>query len=125
MPERDDVFFTKSLPDIRQLEAEVAGNGSVFPRQQSIARVVTLGGTERFFDPGISHLDGTEEPLVVRFNVELPHIVSETASRVLLPTSVFASAATNRFAASAVSRSKPSPFPPMTTSRCGTFSETR
>jgi Domain of Unknown Function with PDB structure (DUF3857)/Transglutaminase-like superfamily len=186
--ERDDVFFTRELPDIQQLEGELA--------------VITIGGKDRFFDPGtpytrfgllswentnvpalklikkgaglwietpsqaysaaqvaraadlqldgdtlkgtvtityrgqealvkrlearnedektnnerfesnlkslfadgavvklknVANLTGTDQPLVITYDVELPNLVSETPSRTMIPVSVFASSVKNPF----------------------------
>ena len=197
--ERDDVFFSRELPDVDQLEGELA--------------VITIDGKDRFFDPGtpyarygllswentnvpalrlsrkggtwietpsqtyaaaqtaraanleldgdtlkgmvtityrgqealvkrlearnedqaantkrfedelkkhfadgsvvklknIQHLTDTDQPLVVQYDVELPHLVSETPSRTLIPTSVFAAAEKNPF--SSEQRTSPVYFP--------------
>jgi hypothetical protein len=44
-------------------------------------------------------LKGVDEPLAIHFEIELPNVVSETASRTLVPLSIFTAAALNPFAA--------------------------
>lgn len=45
----------------------------------------------------IANLTGTDQPLVVTYDVELPNVVSETPSRTMVPASVFATSLKNPF----------------------------
>lgn len=178
VPARDEVFFTRELPDATQLDAELAvvkdrffdpgtphapsgllswentavpalrltpkasGSWLVTPgpalgETSRVAELVlregTLTGTatityrgqdalvqrlaaaegEKFEDElktlfgdgaavkvtKVEGLEGSEEPLAVTFEVELPNLASQTTSRALVPLSVFTASARNQFAA--------------------------